>query len=172
MGSALAPELGISYFDTDTYFWEATNPPFQLRRPVAERNNWLLQDLSAAGSWMLGGSLLKWELPSPLSFDLVVFLWVTPALRLQRLAARELARYGPVIFEDAERNASYQAFMAWAAEYDKGTGLGRSLRTHEQWLHTLPCPVLELRGDTTLADRVTAITQELKRLSLFQSAQE
>ncbi|TGE04823.1 AAA family ATPase [Hymenobacter fodinae] len=166
LGTALAPELNVPYFDTDTYFWESTDPPFRVRRPVTERNAQLLQDLAAAESWVLGGSLLRWELPSPLAFDLVVFLWVPPALRMQRLAARELARYGPVIFQDEERNTHYRELMEWAAGYDEGTGLGRSLRTHEQWLRSLTCPVLEIRGDTTVADRVRAVTQEIRRLSL------
>lgn len=174
LGAALAAGVGVPYLDTDTFFWEPTDPPFTRRRPAAARNAQLQQALAAAASWVLGGSVLGWDLPLPYPFDLAVFLWVPPALRLSRLAARELARYGPVIHAEPARHVQYQAFMAWAASYDEEppppSRPGRTLRNHERWLQTLPGPVLEIRGDTSIAGRLAAVTQELQRLGLLPSA--
>lgn len=70
------------------------------------------------------------------SFDLVVFLSLPTELRLQRIEARETARFG----------GANPAFLAWAAQYDEGKLPGRSRPRHEAWLARRQCRVLQLEG--------------------------
>ncbi len=164
LGQALAAALQLLYFDSDTYFWQPSDPPFTVRRPPAARNAQLAHALARAESWILGGSIGGWDaqwLAAP--FDLVVFLSLPPALRLQRLRQREHARYGERIAADPAQAARTQAFLDWAAGYDDGTSGGtRTLANHERWLTQFTSPVLELRGDLTVAQRVAAVLAKLR----------
>jgi len=158
LGAALAEALGIPYLDSDTYFWEATDPPFTVRRAADARDARLAADLARHPHWILGGSLLGWGGDWRGAFDGAVFLWLPTALRLQRLRRRELLRYGSVIETDPVRCARHEAFMAWAAGYDDGSAGGhRTLANHERWLRELRCPVLELRQDWSVDERVAAV---------------
>jgi hypothetical protein len=83
---------------------------------------------------------------------------------MARLQRREYERYGEVICRDPGRKAQYDAFLAWAAQYDDPNFTGRSRAGHERWLMTLTCPVLRLEGDLSVAGRVDRIRQATERL--------
>jgi adenylate kinase family enzyme len=167
LGEALGTALGLPYFDTDAYFWEATDPPFTVRRPPALRDARLAHDLAGHQRWLVGGSIVGWGEQWLAAFDLVVFLWLPPALRLQRLHQREHARYGARILADPRQAARTQAFLAWAAGYDDSSmGGSRTLANHTSWLARFTCPVLELRGDLTVAQRLRVIQTRLRELAL------
>jgi adenylate kinase family enzyme len=164
LGEALSQQLGAPYFDTDAYFWLPTTPPFTQRRPVAERDALLHRDLTPHPSWLLDGSLVSWGEHWPAIFDLAVFLWLPPSLRLARLQQREHERYGDAIRADPARAAQSQAFLAWAAGYDENSSGGRTLANHTSWLGRFACPVLELRGDLRVAERVARVQATLREL--------
>ncbi|MDO7886425.1 adenylate kinase [Hymenobacter cheonanensis] len=165
LGEALAQVLPVPYFNTDDYFWETSDPPFTRRRPPAVRAARLAHDLARQESWIVGGSIVGWDEKWLAAFDLVVFLWLPPALRLQRLRLREHARYGHLLLTDPGQAARTQAFLDWAAGYDdSSTGGTRTLATHTRWLAQFACPVLELRGDLPVAERLAAVRARLHQL--------
>ncbi|SDL79996.1 Adenylate kinase [Catalinimonas alkaloidigena] len=166
LGNRLAAALGCPYFDADAYYWEESDPPFTIRRDPVVRNDRLREALSAQAAWVLGGSLVSWGPEWPLRFDLAVFIWIPPSVRLERLRSREHKRYGDIIRTDPVRRRQYEAFIAWAARYDDSTFRGRSLVVHETWMSALPCPVLQLRGDMTVEHRVQAVMQHVQTLKL------
>jgi adenylate kinase family enzyme len=158
LGHALGESLGIPYFDSDNYFWEPSDPPFTVRRPPAERDAALAAALAHHASWILGGSIVGWSEHWLTAFDGVVFLYLPPAVRLARLQQRELERYGDVIFADPNRASQMQAFLAWAAGYEDGSSGGsRTLANHTMWLSHFSCPVLDLRGDLTVTERLQSV---------------
>ena len=159
LGQALASHMQIPYFDSDEYFWEKTNPPFTTRRDPALRNQMLMTASGPHDSWIIGGSLLKWDLE--LDIDLVVFLYIPHEIRMERLKKREFERYGDIIFTDPVRNRQYLDFMNWARGYDDNTTQGRTLAAHEDWLAQLTCPVLEIRGDFSVGERVRLVLENL-----------
>lgn len=159
LGQALSSALGWPYFDTDDYFWLPTAAPYTARRPPAERNRQLLADLALHRHALVGGSIGGWGDDWFEAFDLAVFLWLPPPVRLQRLAQREQARYGTANPAQVARTA---AFLAWAAGYDtNSTGGTRTLATHTAWLTRFACPVIELRGDLSVAQRQQAVQQAI-----------
>lgn len=162
LGTVLAEHLNIPYFDSDQYFWVKTNPPFTIRCEPELRNELILSDTRNHENWVLGGSLLKWNLE--LEFDLIVFLYTPHEIRMERLRKREHSRYGDVIFTDANRNQQYQDFIAWAEGYDDNSTQGRNLMAHESWLKTQECPVLELRGNLTVNERLQSVLNRLATL--------
>ncbi|MBF9236717.1 adenylate kinase [Hymenobacter sp. BT683] len=164
LGRALGQALSLPYFDTDAYYWLPSDPPFTVRRPAAARDAALAEDFTAHPAWVLGGSLVSWGTQWLTDLDLVVFLWLPPALRLRRLHQRELERYGNVIFTDPTRAAQTQAFLDWAAGYDDNScGGSRTLATHTAWLGQFTSPVLELRGDLSETQRLEMVLARLQK---------
>lgn len=161
LGQALSERWKYPYFDTDYYFWLPADVPFTQRRTPEERNQLLKTDLQPHTDVIVGGSLVSWGPEWQTYFDLVVFLYLPPAIRLQRLKNREVERYGTAIFDNPERAELYQQFLTWATSYDDSTFTGRSLQIHRQWLSTLECPVLEITGDTTVTERINLVEQAL-----------
>ena len=165
LGEATAEALECSYYDSDAYFWLATDPPFTHRRRPAERNESLRLDLHRSTSWVLGGSIIDWGEEWLTLFDLVVFLWLPTDLRMERLRQRELERYGEVIYTNLQRNEQYQQFLAWAARYDDNTARGRTWQAQQAWLAKVACPVLRLEGDLSVTDRLERVLATLKELT-------
>src|SRR3977135_1816568 len=94
LASALASKHGHRHLDTDDFFWLPTDPPYRERRPRELRFELLRRALAESSSWVLSGSLCGWGDPLMAEFELVVFLVVPTPVRLARLRARELRRYG------------------------------------------------------------------------------
>jgi len=94
LGRALAERLQYLHFDTDDYFWLPTDPPYTNQRERTERQQLLMDDITAQNAWVLSGSLFGWgDVAIPL-FALVVFLWIPQDIRMERLRQREHARFG------------------------------------------------------------------------------
>ena len=162
LGHALAARFGWRHLDTDEYFWLPTDPPFQQQRPVPERLALLGAALAGSG-WVLSGAVGAWGDPFIPLFDLVVFLSVPAATRIARLRDRERLRFGEVaLAPGGVMHANHTAFMAWAAAYDDGGPDMRSRQRHERWLATLPCPVLRLEGEHSVAVNLAAASRALE----------
>jgi adenylate kinase family enzyme len=164
LGAALAERLGCPGHDTDDFFWLPSDPPFQHVRPRDERQARLDVVLRASPSWVLSGSLCGWGDRFVPWFELVVFLWVPPDVRLARLRERERRRYGAAIEPGAALHARSEAFIAWAAGYDEGLEPPeRCRRLHEKWLAELPCPVVRLEDTASTTERLARIEYHLGR---------
>lgn len=146
LGAALAQRLDGAHLDTDGFYWEATDPPFQTARPVPERLERLEAAMAGRESWVLSGSLIGWGDPFIPRFTLVVFLQVPPEVRLPRLRQREVGRYGDRIAPGGPLAAQHAEFMTYAKNYDDPAFTGRSLARHQAWLNALPCKVIRIEG--------------------------
>lgn len=164
LGQALSKEIGIPYFDSDSYFWEKTNPPFTHKKPPELRNNQIKNDLLAFQNWIFGGSSLSWGNDVFPDFSLVVFLRVPKETRLRRIEAREMERYGDLIRTDPQQARKTQEFLEWCADYDDCTGLAnRNIIVHEQWLQSLPFPILKIEGNHSVEERIDLILDWIKK---------
>jgi len=79
-------------------------------------------------------------------------------LRIERLLARERARFGDRLLPGGDMADEHREFMAWTRGYDDGTSEGtNTLPIHEAILCAASCEVLRLEGRieaTAAADRV------------------
>jgi adenylate kinase family enzyme len=149
LGKAMSRELGSAHLDTDDCFWLPTESPYTIRRPREQRLALMHEafDRAASTGWILAGSLNGWGDSLIPLFDLVIFISTPTELRLQRLQARETARFGSeAIAPGGSRHEEYEAFIKWAASYEVLSHEGRNRARHEAWLAQLPCPVLRLDG--------------------------
>lgn len=151
LGAALARELSLRHLDADSYYWLPTSPPFKEKRDATNRLALLRNDLRSDTGVVLSGSISGWGPEIEDAFDLVVFLYLPAAVRIERLRRREIERYG----------AADPAFLAWASQYDEGPSEGRSLAKHNAWLAQRTCPVLRLEQDHSVAERVAQVRQAL-----------
>ncbi|HEY0808508.1 MAG TPA: AAA family ATPase, partial [Longimicrobiales bacterium] len=140
LGRALAQEIGASFIEADDYFWIASDPPYQTKRPSSERCKPLLGEMRANSAVVVAGSVVGWGAEIEDGFSLIVFLFVPTPVRLARLKQREVERFGKV-------NAS---FLDWASQYDEGRLPGRSRTLHEQWLSNRPCFTLRIDGEVAV----------------------
>ena len=152
LGSALAAALGATHLDLDDCYWLRTEPPYQQKRDAAQRLALCLQHLRAP-ALVASGSLVGWGAELEDAFDLIVFLTLPAATRVERLRAREILRHG----------RADPAFLTWAAQYDEGPPEGRSRAKHEAWLAGRSCPVLRLDGDQRVAERLRRVLDALGR---------
>lgn len=144
LGGALARTLHLPVFDSDDFYWLPTDPPYRVKRPIPQRVNLLLAQMERHESWVLSGSMVKWSAEITPLFTHIVFLTLDQDVRLQRLAAREVDRFGTRIEPGGDMYAQSQDFLAYAALYESGRLDVRSRALHEQWLQGLTCPILRL----------------------------
>jgi adenylate kinase family enzyme len=161
LGERLAAALDLPHLDSDDYFWRPSEPPFTSYRPERERLSLLLEAQGVDG-WVLSGSLMGWGDVAVQHVDLIVLLTAPTNLRLDRLRARERARFGARIEPDGDMHDIHRSFIDWASHYDDDRFDGRSLRRHRAWLARQKAPSLTLDA-TRPPDRLLA--QVLEHLS-------
>lgn len=157
-GRAWAERFGFVHLDTDDFYWQPTDPPFQEKRPVEDRLRVLSAAIDAADRWILSGSLVSWGDPLIERFDLAVFVFTPFDLRMDRLIAREEERYGvDAIAPGGSHYDEHMAFIDWAASYDSAGTDVRSRRMHEDWIERLPCPVVRVSGTDSTAAQIEQV---------------
>ena len=158
LAAEIAGRYGHRHLDTDDFYWRRTDPPYREKRPPEERLASLRAALHEAKRWVLSGSLCGWGDPLIPEFELVVFLAVPTPVRLGRLRAREIERYGRrAIARGGALHGAHVEFLEWAGRYDTGGPEMRSRAMHEAWLVTLPCPVVRLEGDVSVSGQLTRL---------------
>jgi adenylate kinase family enzyme len=166
LGRALAHAIGAVQLDTDAFYWLPVKPDFSAKRPVEDRLRLLFEAFETAGArgWILPGSISDWGAPMVPLFDRVIFLRTPETIRMERLKAREIERYGAdAIAPGGERHKEYVEFLDWAANYDSGTVAGRNLARHEEFLAGLTCPILRLNGAQPTEALVAQVLAAIKR---------
>jgi adenylate kinase family enzyme len=168
LGRGVAERLNVPYFDSDDYFWIKSDPPFTTRQNPQQRNFLIRTDLNKQEDWILGGSIINWGDNVFPIFDLIVFLWIPPIVRMERLERREFERFGDVIYTDSQRIKQFEQFMEWANDYDNPGGIAnRTLKAHEDWLSKTTVPILKIAGDVTTEERMRFVLEKLKEMNLL-----
>jgi len=157
LGRGLADALSVSHHDTDDYFWRPTNPPYIEQREPADRLRLMREVFLDGSDWVLSGSLDGWGDSIIRYLDLVAFVYTPTAIRLERLRARELKRFGAEAAPGGSIHKEVMEFIEWASHYDDGTREGRNLARHQAWLAALQCRVLRLDGTRPMPDLVKEV---------------
>jgi shikimate kinase len=145
LARAVASAWSVPHADADDYFWVPTDPPFTTKRPEVERMSLMREVFAPRSAWVLSGSMVGWGQEITRLIDAVVFVTLDPATRMERLRRREEVRRTV----QAVDQASLDAFLEWARQYDDPTFEGRSRAGHEAWLESLGRPVLRLDSAAT-----------------------
>ena len=136
--------MGGKHLDTDSYYWEDTEPPYTEKRDPQDRVAMILLDVEGIENWVLSGSICSWGDPLLQNFNLAVFLRLDPAARMHRLRSRENLRHGSRIQPGGDMHQQHLDFLEWAESYESAKAPIRSLDLHTRWMKRLECPVIEL----------------------------
>ncbi|SFB41345.1 Adenylate kinase [Pseudomonas simiae] len=164
LGQHLATRLGLRQVDVDDFYWMPTDPPFTTKRPPSERVSLMQQALGDDG-WVLTGSCMVWGDALIADADVIVFVVTPTPLRLERLAAREKARYGARIAPEGDMHQIHLAFREWASQYDDPNFSGRNRALHEAWLSQLTAPILRVDGADSVETMVTAVVHTVSNMA-------
>jgi adenylate kinase family enzyme len=154
LGKLLASKLNFPFYDADDYYWIKTDPPFLEANPIEIRKQLLRDAIIRKSSWVLSGSLVSWGDSVQNEFDLAIYIYASPEVRIQRIKQREQARFFTRIEVGGDMFEAHLKFLAWAAQYDQGLQNGRSKLKHETWIKTLKCPVVYLDGNKTIEENL------------------
>lgn len=158
LAKALAGRLGVPLFESDDYFHLPSDPPYSRQRPVEERLRLIRRDLGGSSGWVLSGCVAGWGGDPGLSYSLVVFLYMPPPVRLERLRVRERERFGARILPGGDMHANHLEFMDWTAGYDSGaSGGGNTLPAHRAFLESLECRVLRFETPMAPEEQLAAV---------------
>ena len=162
LGRQLAERLGCPHFDTDDYHWFTDDAlPYRRRRNPDHRRQLLTRDLDATEHWVLSGSLCGWGDVFIPRFDAVVYLWLPADIRVARIRARELQRYGADrLAPGGDLQMVFEKFITWAAAYDEVADNIRSRTKELEWLDALPCQKLIIEKEMALPELVASVMEE------------
>jgi adenylate kinase family enzyme len=168
LGNALAEKLGIEYFDSDDFFWITTKVPFTQKRDPELRNKMISAQLHNTQNWIFGGSVIHWGDHVFPAFDMIIFLYLPPEIRMERVRKREFERYGDKIATNPERAKLFDEFIRWTQDYDDDTGIAnRTLNAHREWLSSVKVPLLELSGNYDVSQKIKIIMSRIKEENLL-----
>ena len=152
IGRYIAGRMNAFFMDTDDYFWAPTDPPFTTKRAVSDRLTLIQKDFDAHEYAVLAGSLVGWGDELIPQFTLAVRVETDTAVRLERLRARERARFGDRIDPGGDMYENHKEFIEWAALYDEGGIEMRSKARHDEWQKLLKCPLVCVDGSLPLEE--------------------
>ena len=79
-----------------------------------------------------------------------------------QLPLEQHERYGNRIIPGGDMYEKSQEFLDWAASYDTGGLDMRSRQRHEQWLSSLPCPIICSEGEYDVEEQVDVLMAEIQ----------
>lgn len=161
LGKLLCEKLGYYHMDTDAYFWEATDPPYTVKRSAPERLALMRSDIQKHDGVVISGSLTDWGDELIPLFTLAIRLVTDTAIRIDRLRQREKAHFGTRIEAGGDMYENHAEFMQWAADYDNGDLSMRSKLSHDEWQKLLCCRLLVLDGSLPLLENFEIVRKSL-----------
>jgi len=167
LGQQLEKRASFVHLDVDNYYWKLTEPPFQEKIPLPERNANLTTDFKKFENVALSGSMVSWGKEWESLFDLAIFIHLKNSIRMERLEKREIARYGNKLLTDKQTQLASKAFLEWANKYEDPDFEGRSSKVHNEWVKLLDCRVLKIDGKMELERKIETIIAEIKNFHTF-----
>ena len=121
LGEALAAHLALPIFDSDQFYWENWPMDFLKKREPDVRERLLHASLSLRDAWILSGSIDGWKSEIEHRFSHVIFFYLEPSMRMQRLRQREIDLFSKAALAPGgsqHEDATY--FLSWASHYEDG----------------------------------------------------
>lgn len=163
LGKLISEKLNWMFLDSDDYYWEKTNPPFEVKIPLERRNENLKTDFKKYENVIVCGSLCTWSKFWNTAFDLGIFLRLPKTVRMKRLQNREIERYGDELITNEEIKKKSIAFLEWAEKYDDETSDRLRIKEHQNWIEELDCSIIEINRDLTKDEMIKVIIKKLMR---------
>jgi adenylate kinase family enzyme len=143
LGKLLSERLGIPLLESDRYYW--ADADFRVSRSDNEKRHMLFADLARYRCFVFTGAPQSWARGYPKELDLLVFLRLDDQVRMDRLRAREIERFGERAMPGGDHFSETTSFLSWAATYETSVETeGNTLVAHRRLISEMACPVLQL----------------------------
>jgi len=152
LGRLLGETPDYFFSDSDHYYWEPTNPPFEKPRSRDERIQLLEELVHTRSKFIVSGSICGWgDILIP-HLKTVLFLEAPTELRIERIIQREELRYSKEnIMTGSIHHEKLQAFLDWSRAYETGD-VSRTRKLHETWLNNLEVSVYRINTNRTIME--------------------
>ena len=151
LGRALSRRLGWFRMDVEDYYFPDMSVPFAKSRSKEEVCRLMLADICDRGDFVLSSVSANLSEEILAYCALAVWLRAPREVRLARIEAREIARFGSRVLPGGDLYAQHRRFREFAA--------GREEAVVEDGLRTLDCPVLAL-------DAALPVDQNVERIAM------
>ena len=172
LGKELAQRLNFKYLDIDDYLWcRETEIPFTVTCTPAERTERLMSDVKKYPDFVIAGTIFSNSNLFEPFIDLAVFISTPVEVCAKRVRIREYARWGERVLPGGDMykvtrfHGDAGDYIANAQKYETAevSKFGRKL--HEQWIATLPCPVIHVDGTKSVSENADGIIRQFVNLS-------
>lgn len=163
LGKMVADKLGYPYFDVDDYIWRKdTAKPYTVMYSRDEKIDRLNDDISPYENFVMAGSMSSFHYAFDDKFNMMVFLYVEPEVRIQRVHDRAIERFGKRVLPGGDMYESHMQFLDHNRQYEKDGS--PNLKEQRVWLNNMTCMKLELDGKDSLERNSNIIVKNWKQL--------
>ncbi len=162
LGEKVSIKYNFPWFDSDNFFWEKTEPPFLRKRTREKREKLLKREFNKNNSWILSGSVIGWGDFIKDKLDLVIYLYIEPNVRIQRLIDRERVIYGNRIDPGNDMYQIHIDFIEWARRYETDNMNMRSRKSDNEWMKDLKCKIIKIEEEMTLQKEMEIVSKEVE----------
>ena len=145
LGKKVAELLNFPYFDVDDFIWRFDTPElYTIMYSREEKISRLQNAIAPYEHFVMAGSMSSFHQAFDDSFEMMVFLYVDPDIRVQRANERAIQRFGDRVLKGGDMYESNQDFLRKIRRYE--TDGSPNLTEQKAWMESLSCKKLELDG--------------------------
>ncbi len=158
LGKVVAQKLGYPYFDVDDYIWKQnTDNPYTQMYTKEEKISRLSSAIAPYEHFVMAGSMSSFHYAFDDKFEMMVFLYVEPNTRVQRVHDRAVERFGERVLEGGDMYVSHLKFLEDNRRYEEDGS--PNLREQREWMKNMSCIKIELDGTADLESNADAIAK-------------
>ena len=163
LGKIVAEKLGFPYFDVDDYIWKKdTSAPYTQMYSKAEKIRLLKSGIEPYEHFVMAGSMSSFHQAFDDNFEMMVFLYAEPEIRLRRVHKRAMERFGKRILEGGDLYESHQKILESNRRYESDSS--PNLGEQKEWMKSLPCVKIELDGGRSLESNAQIIVEKWNKM--------
>ena len=158
LGKLVADKLEYPYFDVDDYIWKKdTKKPYTVMYSREEKISRLNNDILPYEHFVMAGSMSSFHYAFDDKFEMMVFLYVEPDIRVERVHNRAVEHFGERIREGGDMFDNHMSFLESVRNYEKDGS--PNLNEQRKWMDELNCLKLELDGTDSLEDNANRVVE-------------
>ena len=145
LGRIVAQKLEYPFFDVDDYIWKQnTDKPYTQMYTREEKIYRLRKAMEPYRHFVMAGSMSSFHEAFDNRFEMMVFLYVNPDIRIQRVQKRAIERFGERVLAGGDLFEDHMRFLDGNRRYEEDGS--PNLREQREWMNTLSCVKIELDG--------------------------
>lgn len=161
LGKKLAEILNYPFFDVDDYIWRFDTPElYTVMYSRQEKITRLQNAIAPYKHFIMAGSMSSFHEAFDSLFDMMVFLYVAPQTRIERLKERAIQRFSERVLEGGDMYNSNLKFLEDNLKYE--TDGSPNMREQKEWMGSLSCIKMELDGSENVDKNAEAIAEVWK----------